>query len=272
MKRLLALTLALMLTACGQSDQPAATAGQAASAEPATTAATRAAESAQAPTQAVPAATTTTTAAPDTGGAVSFTLAKADLSDVEAAGYVEGKNFLRLSPAQPTSTGNGQIEVDEFFMYICPHCYNLEPYVESWLEHKPAYVNFVRVPTTWDAQKKLHAQAFYAEKALGKVDQMHMPFFQEIHVNGNLLDTPAKIAEFFGRYGVSKQEFDSVFDSFAVNLNVNQATERGTRYRIDSTPSFVVNGTYRTDVSMAGGTPDELFKLLELLAASELKH
>lgn len=269
-KRFSALILALLMaTACSQSDDSPATAGtesdnaaRTSSAPQSTAAPATAAESAAAPATDAAAAPS---AAADTGDA-----APVDLSAVAAAGFVEGKNYTRLSPTQPTSSSPDVVEVDEFFMYSCPHCYNLEPYVEGWLEDKPAYVNFVRVPTTWDDYRKLHARAYYAEQALGKVDEMHMPFFQEIHVNGNLLDTPEKIADFFSKFGVSRKDFDSVFESFKVNIDVNRADELVRRYRVDSTPTFIINGKYRTDVGMAGGQPEKLFELIDALAAAEL--
>ena len=197
-------------------------------------------------------------------------LAQADLDAVTTAGFVEGRHYRRLSPAQPTSSGPDQVEVNEFFMYSCIHCYNLEPYVHAWLEAKPATINFVPIPTTWDEARKLHAQGYYMAEALGKAEEMHMPFFQEMHVNGNYLETPAKMKQFFGRFNVSGSDFDGLFDSFAMRAKVSRADELGRRYRVDSTPTIIINGKYRTDVSMAGGSPEQLFQLIELLAAAEL--
>jgi hypothetical protein len=37
-------------------------------------------------------------------------------------------------------------------------------------------------------------------------------------------------------------------------------------------PTFVVNGKYVTDISMAGGTPDKLIALVNDLATQEHKH
>ena len=196
-------------------------------------------------------------------------LAQADFSGVEALGFVEGRHYQRLSPTQSTRTSANQVEVDEFFMYSCIHCFNLEPYVQAWLPTKPDYINFVHVPTTWNPTVSLHAQAFYAAEALGKGEEMHQPFFNEMHLEGNYLDTPAKLAQFFGRFDVSREDFESVFDSFAVHTKVNRASELGNRYRVDSTPTIIVNGKYKTSVGEAGGY-DQLFQLIEALAAAEL--
>ena len=42
-----------------------------------------------------------------------------------------GKNYTVLVPAQPTNVGPGKIEVIEVFWYGCPHCYELDTYLES---------------------------------------------------------------------------------------------------------------------------------------------
>ena len=39
---------------------------------------------------------------------------------------VAGKDYMAISPPQPTKSGDKN-EVVEFFWYRCPHCYALEP-------------------------------------------------------------------------------------------------------------------------------------------------
>jgi protein dithiol oxidoreductase (disulfide-forming) len=304
MKQFIPLILALSVMAgCGQSE-PAATAAAvesrpaaaaAGATAPAATAATTAAAvtpatppaadqaaehahetaatvSAAAPSASAATATSAGTppAAAAAAGQVASQTAPGIMTDpVAAAGFVEGRNFVRLSGLQPTTATPGQVEVNEFFMYSCIHCYNLEPYVQAWLPNKPAHINFVRVPTTWNEVVKLHAQAFYAAAALGKGEEMNLPFFQEMHVNGNYLETPAELREFFGRFGVSGSDFDGVIGSFSVISQVNRADELAGRYRVDSTPTIIVAGKYRTGVSEAG-SPERLFELIEALAAAEL--
>jgi len=275
--RIVLLALAVLVTAgCGQSQETAASAESAAARAPAgqapesSAAEPAAAETTAAQTAAAPAEPAESGAASTVAAAPGTTqLALADLSSVEAAGFVEGVHYQRMSPTQPTSSSPDQVEVAEFFMHSCIHCYNLEPYVQAWLEDKPAHINFVRVPTTWDAYRQLHARAYYAAEALGIAEEIHMPFFREIHDSGNYLDSPEKLATFFGRFGVSSNEFESLLNSFAVVTRVNRADELGTRYRIQATPTIVVNGKYRTGVDQAG-SPDKLFELIEVLAAAEL--
>jgi len=184
------------------------------------------------------------------------------------AGFTEGTHYVALSPVQPTSSGPDVVEVAEFFMYSCIHCYNFEPYVQQWLTTKPDFINFVRVPTVWNPTVRLHAQAFYAAEALGKGEEMHAPFFREMHVNGNYLQSKDAIASFFGQFDVDRDTFEGAFESFAVHAKLQRADELGRRYRVDATPTIVVNGKYRTNASMAGGY-DQLLELINALAESE---
>jgi protein dithiol oxidoreductase (disulfide-forming) len=211
--------------------------------------------------------------APDRQADQRIELAQATAGDdaLAAAGYENGVHYQRLSPTQPTSSSPDQIEVAEFFMYSCVHCYNFEPYVQEWLTTKPEYVNFVRVPTVWNPVVRLHGQAFYAAQVLGKGEEMSAPFFREIHVNNNYLDSEASLAEFFSRFGVDQEEFSKAFNSFSVHTSVERADELTRRYRITGTPSVVVNGKYVTTASMAGGY-DQLMALVNALVESERAH
>src|ERR1700722_9558618 len=83
-----------------------------------------------------------------TVAAATSTAAAATLSGTQ---WQEGTNFTRMVPAQPTNVPAGQVEVLEFFWYACPHCFALEPTIAPWLKSKPAYINFSRVPVLWYA-------------------------------------------------------------------------------------------------------------------------
>lgn len=300
MKKLLPLILTLsLLAACGQSDpaadgtaaaestaaQPAAGAS-AGTATPSATANAPAADAhaghAAGADESAPVAAATTEPAPAPAQSPAPTTAAAQpapqtapgvMTDpVAAAGFIEGRHFTRIAAATPPNPTPGQVEVNEFFMYSCPHCNDLEPFVQAWLPTKPDYINFVRVPTTWNEMVSLHAQAFYTAAALGKGEEMHLEFYRAMHRDGNFLDTPAKMRTFFERFGVSAEDFDSTFASFSVTRQMSRAEELALRYRVDSTPTFIIAGKYRTGVAEAGGTPDRLFALIEALAAAELQR
>lgn len=183
--------------------------------------------------------------------------------------FREGTNYTKLVPAQPTSVGPGKVEVVEVFWYGCGHCYSLDPSIESWRSRgKPEHVEFVRVPAMWNDTLRMHARLFYTAELLGKLEELHTPIFREMHMKGNGLNTVEKITAFFRANGVSTDDFQKAFSSFAVESKLQRADFLNRRYRIDSVPAIIVNGKYKTDVGMAGGEP-QLFQLIGELAAAE---
>jgi thiol:disulfide interchange protein DsbA len=192
--------------------------------------------------------------------------------------WVAGTHYQVLSPAQPTDAPAGKVEVVEMFWYGCPHCYALDPTVESWRKNLPAYVEFRRVPITWGDEHRSHARLFYTLKALGKLDELHSKVFDEIHQKGDLLyvegDDKATLQaqlQFAKANGISESDFLSAYNSFGVQNSVQQADDLVRRDRIDSVPTFVINGKYTTDAGMAGST-QKLVRLLDDLSAGEKRH
>lgn len=183
--------------------------------------------------------------------------------------FKEGANYKTIVPAQPTSVGPGKVEVVEVFWYGCGHCFALDPRIEAWrTKGKPSYVEFVRVPAMWNDATRMHARVFYTAELLGKLDQLHMPIFNEIHTKGDMLNTVDKISAFFTANGVSKDEFQKAFSSFAVESKLQRADFLNRRYKVDAVPVVIVNGKYKADVASAGGE-EPLFALINELSAHE---
>lgn len=192
--------------------------------------------------------------------------------------WVAGKNYQVLSPAQPTDVAPGKVEVVEMFWYGCPHCFALDPTVESWRKNKPVYIEFRRVPVTWTEQHRAHAHLFYTLLALGKLDQLHTKVFEEIHQKGDLLYVPGddkatlqKQVQFAKANGIAEADYTAKYNDMNVQLKINQADDLMRRERVDSVPTFIVDGKYVTDVSMAGDE-SKLLQLIDDLAASEKHH
>jgi protein dithiol oxidoreductase (disulfide-forming) len=216
--------------------------------------------------------------------AVASTVAAATPSASAAAAsggqWQEGVNYARVVPAQPTNVPAGQVEVLEFFWYACPHCYALEPSVQTWLKSKPAYVTFTRVPVEWNEGHRSLAHLFYALEAMGKLNDLHSEIFKEIQVSGDPLigPDPSNVAAaervqlaFIKKMGLSDTDFEKAYQDMNVQTAMQRADQLAQRYRVTSVPMFVVNGKYTTDVTQAGG-PEKLMSLLSDLSAQEHKH
>ena len=194
--------------------------------------------------------------------------------------WQEGANYTRIVPAQPTSVAAGQVEVLEFFWYACPHCYAIDPLIETWKKTKPAYISFSRVPIMWNESHRSLARLYYTLESMGKLDQLHGEVFKEVHVSGdalvapdptNAVETERMQTTFVKKFGISEDDFKKAYHSFAVDTALQRADQLMQRYRVDGVPTFVVNGKYIADVSTAGG-PERLISLVGDLAAQEHKH
>jgi protein dithiol oxidoreductase (disulfide-forming) len=202
-------------------------------------------------------------------GAAAFGASQANAQPAPAAPPFEaGKHYTVLSPAQPTSTDAGKVEVAEVFMFGCGGCFSFEPHIQRWLAKKADYVNFVRIPAPWNGAAVLHARAYYTAEALGKAEEIDGAFFTEIHTNRNMLETEAKLAAFFEKHGVDAATFKSTFNSFAVNAKLKRAEDLVQRYRVPSTPTVIVNGKYLTQGTQAGSY-EAWFAIIDDLAARE---
>jgi thiol:disulfide interchange protein DsbA len=192
--------------------------------------------------------------------------------------WVAGTNYRPLVPAQPTDAPPGKIEVVEVFWYGCPHCYALDPYIESWRKTKPAYVEFKRVPVTWQAVHQSHAKLFYALEALGKEEALHSAVFSEMHdkknfmfMQGNEKETLAAQVAFVKAHGISESDYTNAYNSFTVQTDMSKADDLVHRYHVDGVPLLVVNGKYVVDVNMAGSQAN-VMSIVNDLIASEKSH
>ncbi len=206
--------------------------------------------------------------------AAAGTLQLRDLSPIPnaqaaAARFQQGVNYSPLVPAQPTSVSPGQVEAVEVFWYGCPHCFALDPSIESWRKSgKAAYVQFLRVPAMWNDTLKVHARLFYTVESLGKLEELHTLIFREINVNGNQLNTTDKIVSFLKQHGVTADEYQKASTSFAVESKLRRADELNRRYKVQGVPLMVINGKYTADVGSAGGN-QQLLQVVDELAARE---
>ncbi len=181
----------------------------------------------------------------------------------------EGIEYQLVVPPQPTRVPEGKIEVLELFWYGCPHCYAFEPYLQKWLENKPADVAFRRMPAQLNPGWKIHAAAYYVAEELGILDKVHEALFDAMHKEHKRLDTVDALADFFSQYGVTRESFMAAYNSFAVRVKMSHSEQQVRRYGVTGVPSVIVAGKYRTSASMAGGSFDSLLKVVDYLVDKE---
>jgi thiol:disulfide interchange protein DsbA len=283
-------SIALLAAACGREDSAPPAAGPAAPTPPASVPSS-AAEPLR-PAERTDAKEVTGTAAdgetvePEAGSVSISPVAAAVAANTPAPAapaafrWKEGQHFAPLPVAQPVSVSPGEVEVTEIFWYGCGHCFTLEPRLKAWDQSgRPDFVKVVRMPVVWNEVTREDARLFYTLEALGKLDELHIAVFRELHLNrnpltvvsGNRVDsaaTESRVRAFLLKNGVSAEDFGRTYRGFAVENKIRQAENLSRRYLADHTPMVVVQGKFTTDVSMAGGV-DQLFQVINDLAARE---
>ena len=162
------------------------------------------------------------------------------------------QQYVAINPPLPSDTP-GKIEVLEFFAYSCPHCATMEPMVEAWAKTAPPDVVLKQVPVAFNASMKPLQQLYYTLQTLNRPD-LHAKVFTAMHVERKRLFDKEAMGEWVAEQGVDRAKFDSIFDSFSVQTQVQRADQLAQAYNIDGTPAFGVGGKYLTSPALAGNS------------------
>jgi protein dithiol oxidoreductase (disulfide-forming) len=188
-----------------------------------------------------------------------------------SAQFLAGKDYLVISPPQPTDSGN-KVEVIEFFWYGCPHCNALMPSLDAWLKQKPADVEYRRVPAVLGQSWIPLTQAFYTFEALGLTEKFHHDVYAAIHKDKVRLQDAKTLFEWVAKRGVDQNKFTDTYNSFGVRSRVQRAIDLSRAYNIPGTPALVVDGRYLTAPHLGLGQGEALsyeryFKIVDHVVA-----
>lgn len=257
MRHVLLLLALLPLAACNrETPAPVAGSGTAASASAGATVAAASAED------------------PQRAAAAAAAIKKAEEEAARLPPPVEGTDYVVVPNGETFDTPPNQVELVEFFGYVCPFCAAIEPTVAAMRANLPPDVHFVSIPAAFGGPWENYAKAFYAADALGIVPQTHEEMFRAIHIDRSLkgergMDSPEDIAAFYANYGADPKQFVSSMQSFAVATKVNRARQYMTAAFANGdqmgTPSFLINGKYR----VKGKSVDDMFRIINQLVQIE---
>ena len=198
--------------------------------------------------------------------------------------WTPGVNYFLIEPARPTSVPPGKVEVTEVFSYGCPACNAFVAIMRQLKQSLPANAVLDYVPAAFQISEDwpMFQQAYITAQALGVADKAHEAMFDAVWNTGELAiinpntqaikSPPPSIedaARFYARKtGVPVATFLNMAKSMPVDMKIKTANELMVEYRIDRTPTIIVNGKYRLDVRSAGGY-DQVIDLVKWLVAKE---
>jgi protein dithiol oxidoreductase (disulfide-forming) len=196
--------------------------------------------------------------------------------------WVEGRNYVVLHPAQPTTVAAGKVEVMEVFSYACPFCNKFQPTMHLVERNLPADAQMVFLPAAFNPSEDwpMFQQAFFAAQSLGIARRTHQALYDAVWKTGQLaivdpgtnrlkhpLPSIEDAARVYARLtGVSAQTFLATARSFGVAMKMREADAQVMAMQIPGTPCIIVGGKYRIRVSSMR-PPAEVVSLVKFLVA-----
>src|ERR1700727_1127138 len=205
-----------------------------------------------------------------------------------AEAWTEGVNYFLIQPARTPSVPAGKVEVTEVFSYACPACNIFQPTAHKLKQAMPANVVFDYLPAAFNPGEDwpMFQLAYVTAQILGVDQQNHDAMFDAVWKGGgdlsitdpasrglkSRLPTIEDAAKFYNqRAGVPVDKFIAASKSFSADLKVRTDDDLIMAYKIDRTPTIIVNGKYRVHVESAGGD-QQLIDLVKYLVAKETKE
>ena len=177
-----------------------------------------------------------------------------------------GVDFEVLPTPQPTY-GQGKIEVAEVFSYRCIHCAEFQPLVNAWKKTMPADVRWEYVPGVFGGSWNDFARAYFAADILGVQKRTHDAVFKGVFVDQLIkTGTPDEIADMYAKWGVDRAKFLATMQSFGVTAKLNRARQFAMRTGVSATPTIIIDGKYRVNVTTDRGFPGMLATTSYLIA------
>jgi protein dithiol oxidoreductase (disulfide-forming) len=170
---------------------------------------------------------------------------------VSAAELVEGKEYFRLKTPQPVETGQ-KIEVIEFFSYGCPHCNDLEPFLDAWRANLRPDVQFRRVPVMFQQRWEALARVYYTLDAMGVEARLSPEVFKALHVSNVPLWQDKAFFDWAATKGLDRNKVADIYGSFAVTSKFNRAKSLAGAYNVQSVPTIVIDGKFITASDRVG--------------------
>jgi protein dithiol oxidoreductase (disulfide-forming) len=198
--------------------------------------------------------------------------------------WVEGKDYFVIQPAQRTSTPPGIAEVTEVFSYACTFCNRAVPVMDKLKASLPANARMTYLPAAFNAAESwpMFQRVYYTLAALDQIPKQHNAVYSAIWTSkelavtdpgGQRLKSPQPTIEdaaafFEKKAGIKQAQFLATAKSFSVDANCRRADQLVKAYRIDGTPTIIVNGRYKIGAQKLAD-PGELVEMVKWLIAKD---
>lgn len=159
--------------------------------------------------------------------------------------YKENLHYKRVANV-PVDKQNGKIKVTEFFLYSCPHCRELEPKLEKWVEKNKEKVTYEQIPVIATPSMIPLAKSYYIAKKLNILDKTHEALYKSIHDDKKVYLNEYELSKFFAKYNVKPDDFLKEFNSEDIVNKVGNARSLSAKYGFRGVPAVVLNNEFKT--------------------------
>ncbi len=166
-----------------------------------------------------------------------------------------GTDYEAIAVPQPTwGAADGRIELAEVFSYQCVHCAEFQPLVTQYTSKLPADVRWEYVPAAFGGTWNEFARAYFAAEVMGVQKRTHEAVFNGVFVEQKIkTGKPEEIADLYAGLGVDRAKFLATMSSFGVTAKLNRAKQFGLRTGVTATPTLIINGKWRVNVTTDRG-------------------
>jgi thiol:disulfide interchange protein DsbA len=198
--------------------------------------------------------------------------------------WVEGKDYFVIQPAQRPSTPPGIAEVTEVFSYACTFCNRAVPVMDKLKASLPANARMTYLPAAFNQAESwpMFQRVYYTLAALDQIPKQHNAVYSAIWTSkelavtdpgGQRLKSPQPTIEdaaafFEKKAGIKQAQFLATAKSFSVDANCRRADQLVKAYRIDGTPTIIVNGRYKIGAQKLADA-GELVEMVKWLIAKD---
>jgi protein dithiol oxidoreductase (disulfide-forming) len=166
---------------------------------------------------------------------------------------VNGTEYVTLLAPQPVPAGK-KIEVLEFFAYWCPHCSAFEPLLADWVKKQGDNIVLRRIHVPKSDMTVPQQKLFFTLEAMGVAEQNQAKVFNAMHVQREKFTKDEQVFDWVAKNGFDRKKFIAVYRSLPVQNSVRQAEKAMADYGIDSWPTVVIDGRYRTSPQLASAS------------------
>ncbi|WP_086981823.1 thiol:disulfide interchange protein DsbA/DsbL [Vibrio aphrogenes] len=179
----------------------------------------------------------------------------------QAERFPEGDYYKTIDLTKSTTP-----TVTEFFSFYCPHCHAFEPMIGALKQHLNGKADFEKVSVSFMGGNmgKPMSKAYATMVSLGVDDKLVPVMFSRIHDQRNPPKNEAELRQIFLDNGVSAEDFDGTYNSFAVDSMVRRFDKSFQDSGLSGVPTVIVNNKYIVDASKIKDI-NEYFDLIDFL-------